>query len=84
VDPHTTWTKYKDALAVGSVTDLSGNGIPPVFMSAFTGFIAVNDNTIWWTAPAYDIYGNPDGVIDPSFLWTLGPTWIPCNQGCPA
>jgi hypothetical protein len=61
-------------------------------MSAFTGLIAVNDNTgcggtcgtNWVGAPAHDIYGVPDGLIDSSFLWTLGPNWIPCNQGCPA
>ena len=84
VDPHTTWTNYQDALAASPVTDPSGWAIPPVFMSAFTGLIAVNDNTALIGAPAHDIYGVPDGVIDSTFLWTVGPNWLPCNQGCPA
>ena len=84
-DPSTVWLEYVTMLqAANPVTQLSGQfGLPSFVNVAFIGMITVDWN-FGQGANGMNLDGTPTGTaILSTDIWTAGPTWVPCDQGCP-
>ena len=70
VDPHTAWITYQTMLTTASPVITGSMGPPPTGAGGPPA----------WTLPGYEgLLPNDTAVVG----WTAGPTWIPCDQGCP-
>jgi hypothetical protein len=78
IDPYTTWTAYQNMMALGyDNTSCTGMGLPGQYvweLPLYRGLQEVSFNQL--------AAGGLCGAAT-SDIWTAGPDWIPCNQGCP-